>query len=69
MEKLGMTIKMVLNYGEPSGRISCELSNWSCKANKIDRINAKEYCMPDLNIPHFFFLFGKYETGKGLELQ
>ncbi len=33
--KFGKTIKIFLIDGEPNGRMSCELSNWSGKAYKI----------------------------------
>jgi hypothetical protein len=36
--KYGKTIKIFLIDGDPNGRMSCELSNWSGKAYKIPRI-------------------------------
>ena len=33
--KFGKTIKIFLIDGDPNGRMSCELSNWSGKAYKL----------------------------------
>lgn len=48
--------------GDPNGRMSCELSNWSGKAYKIPRINVKE-CTDrnDLGSTGVYLLFGKDE--------
>lgn len=40
--KFGKTIKIFLIDGEPNGRMSCEISNWSGKAYKIPRIKIKD---------------------------
>lgn len=40
--KFGKTIKIFLIDGDPNGRMSCELSNWSVKAYKIPRIKIKD---------------------------
>jgi hypothetical protein len=40
--KFGKTIKIFLIDGDPNGRMSCELSNWSGKAYKIPRIKIKD---------------------------
>lgn len=42
MKKYGKTIKVFLVDGEPDGRMSCELSNWTGKAFKIPRKQIKE---------------------------
>lgn len=65
--KFGKTIKIFLIDGEPNGRMSCELSNWSGKAYKIPRIKVKE-CSDriDLVSTGVYLLFGKDEDGKDL---
>jgi hypothetical protein len=67
MRKFGKTIKLFLIDGEPNGRMTCELSNWTGKAYKIPRIKIKD-CndRPDLTNPGVYLLFGKNETGKDL---
>lgn len=63
--KFGKTIKIFLIDGEPNGRMSCELSNWSGKAYKIPRIKIKD-CSDryDLASTGVYLLFGKDDTGK-----
>jgi hypothetical protein len=63
--KFGKTIKIFLIDGEPNGRMSCELSNWSGKAYKIPRIKIKD-CSDrvDLTSTGVYLLFGKDDTGK-----
>ena len=65
--KFGKTIKIFLIDGEPNGRMSCELSNWSGKAYKIPRIKVKD-CVDrnDLVTTGVYLLFGKDEEGKDL---
>lgn len=65
--KFGKTIKIFLIDGEPNGRMSCELSNWSGKAYKIPRIKIKD-CSDrnDLVSTGVYLLFGKDEEGKDL---
>ncbi|RBN51365.1 GIY-YIG nuclease family protein [Flavobacterium psychrolimnae] len=65
--KFGKTIKIFLIDGEPNGRMSCELSNWSGKAYKIPRIKVKD-CIDrnDLTSTGVYLLFGKDEEGKDL---
>jgi hypothetical protein len=67
MTKFGKTIKLFLMDGEPSGRMTCELSNWTGKAYKVPRIKIKD-CIDrqDLINPGVYLLFGKNETGKDL---
>jgi len=67
MKKFGKTIKLFLIDGEPNGRMTCELSNWTGKAYKIPRIMIKEsYSREDLQSPGIYLLFGENEDGKGL---
>lgn len=63
--KFGKTIKIFLIDGDPNGRMSCELSNWSGKAYKIPRIKIKE-CIDrtDLGSTGVYLLFGKDEEAK-----
>lgn len=63
--KFGKTIKIFLIDGEPNGRMSCELSNWSGKAYKIPRIKIKD-CndRTDLSSTGVYLLFGKDDVGK-----
>lgn len=65
--KFGKTIKIFLIDGDPNGRMSCELSNWSGKAYKIPRIKIKD-CTDrnDLNSTGVYLLFGKDDEGKDL---
>jgi len=61
----GKTIKLFLIDGEPNGRLTCELSNWTGKAYKIPRIKIKDSTdREDLKNPGVYFLFGKNEEGK-----
>lgn len=67
MKKFGKTIKLFLIDGEPSGRMTCELSNWTGKAYKIPRISIKESSSrADLKSPGIYLLFGVNEEGKNL---
>lgn len=63
--KYGKTIKLFLIDGEPNGRMTCELSNWTGKAYKIPRIKVKE-CgdRDDLTNTGVYLLFGKDEMSK-----
>lgn len=63
--KFGKTIKIFLIDGDPNGRMSCELSNWSGKAYKIPRIKVKD-CTDrgDLTSTGVYLLFGKDDDGK-----
>lgn len=63
--KFGKTIKIFLIDGDPNGRMSCELSNWSGKAYKIPRIKIKD-CIDrdDLTSTGVYLLFGKDDEGK-----
>lgn len=65
--KFGKTIKIFLIDGEPNGRMSCELSNWTGKAYKIPRIKIKECSdREDLISTGVYLLFGRDEEGKDL---
>lgn len=65
--KFGKTIKIFLIDGEPNGRMTCELSNWSGKPYKIPRIKVKD-CIDrnDLVSTGVYLLLGKDEEGKEL---
>lgn len=63
--KFGKTIKIFLIDGEPNGRLSCELSNWSGKAYKIPRIKIKDCTdRDDLTSTGVYLLFGKNDEDK-----
>jgi hypothetical protein len=63
--KYGKTIRLFLIDGEPNGRMSCELSNWSGKAYKIPRIKVKDCSdRDDLASTGVYLLFGKDDEGK-----
>lgn len=63
--KFGKTIKIFLIDGDPNGRMSCELSNWSGKVYKIPRIKIKECTdRDDLTSTGVYLLFGKDDEGK-----
>lgn len=63
--KFGKTIKIFLIDGDPNGRMSCELSNWSGKAYKIPRIKVKDCAdRDDLANTGVYLLFGKDDEGK-----
>lgn len=63
--KFGKTIKIFLIDGDPNGRMSCELSNWTGKAYKIPRVKIKD-CgdRDDLVNTGIYLLFGKSDVGK-----
>ena len=63
--KFAKTIKIFLIDGDPNGRMSCELSNWTGKAYKIPRIKIKD-CIDrsDLKSTGVYLLFGKDEDGR-----
>ncbi len=63
--KFGKTIKIFLIDGDPNGRMSCELSNWSGKAYKIPRIKIKECAdREELSSTGVYLLFGKDDEGR-----
>lgn len=61
------TIKIFLLDGDPNGRLTCELSNWTGKAYKIPRNKIKD-CIDrdDLTSTGVYLLFGKDEEGNEL---
>ncbi len=60
MGKYGKTIKIFLIDGEPNGRMSCELSNWTGKAYKIPRKKIKDsFDREDLQGTGIYILLGK----------
>jgi hypothetical protein len=63
--KFGKTIKIFLIDGDPNGRMTCELSNWSGKAYKIPRIKVND-CVDrdDLRNTGVYLLLGKDENDK-----
>lgn len=63
MKSFGKTIKLFLIDGEPNGRMSCELSNWTGKAFKIPRKQIKESVdREELQGTGVYILFGKGVT-------
>jgi hypothetical protein len=65
--KYGKTIKIFLIDGDPNGRMTCELSNWTGKAYKIPRIKVKESNdRDDLSNTGVYLLLGKDEEGNEL---
>ncbi|MDO9551373.1 GIY-YIG nuclease family protein [Rhodonellum sp.] len=63
--KYGKTIKIFLIDGDPNGRMSVELSNWSGKAYKIPRVKIKDCAdRSDLTSPGIYLLFGKDDEEK-----
>lgn len=60
----GKTIKIFLIDGDPNGRMTCELSNWTGKAYKIPRIKIKD-CIdrPDLINTGIYLLLGRDDEG------
>src|SRR5438552_546334 len=65
--KYGKTIKTFLIDGDPNGRMTCELSNWSGKAYKIPRIKIKECSdREDLSGTGVYLLLGKDEEENDL---
>lgn len=62
--KFGKTIKIFLIDGDPNGRMTCELSNWTGKAYKIPRIKIKDCTdRDDLKNTGVYLLLGKDEEG------
>jgi hypothetical protein len=60
MKNFGKTIKIFLIDGEPNGRMTCELSNWTGKALKIPRKKIKESSdRPELENTGIYILIGK----------
>ncbi|MCR9132386.1 MAG: GIY-YIG nuclease family protein [bacterium] len=69
MKNFGKTIKIFLVDGEPNGRMTCELSNWTGKALKIPRRKIKESSdRPELENTGVYILFGKSPSSDRKEL-
>ncbi|ADB41866.1 GIY-YIG nuclease family protein [Spirosoma linguale] len=63
--KFGKTIKIFLIDGDPNGRMTCELSNWTGKAYKVPRIKVKDCSdRSDLFNTGIYLLLGKDEEGQ-----
>lgn len=63
----GKTIKLFLIDGDPNGRISCELSNWSGKLYKIPRAKLKDCSdRPEMQTTGIYLLLGKDEKDNDL---
>ncbi len=61
----GKTIKMFLIDGDPSGRLTCELSNWTGLAYRIPRTEVKKCSdRPNLNSTGVYMLFGRNDEDK-----
>ncbi|WP_426761580.1 GIY-YIG nuclease family protein [Lysinibacillus fusiformis] len=61
----GKSIKIFLIDGDPSGRLTCELSNWTGLAYRIPRTEVKK-CgdRPNLNSTGVYMLFGRNDDDK-----
>lgn len=61
----GKTIKMFLIDGDPNGRLTCELSNWTGLAYRIPRTEVKK-CgdRPNLNSTGVYMLLGRNDDDK-----
>ncbi|WP_026837003.1 GIY-YIG nuclease family protein [Gillisia sp. JM1] len=69
MRNFGKTIKIFLIDGEPNGRMTCELSNWTGKALKIPRNKIKDsYDRPELENTGIYILLGKSHKSENKEL-
>ena len=67
MNVFGKTIKIFLIDGEPNGRLTCELSNWTGKAFKIPRSKIKISAnRPELENTGVYILFGRSSDDKDL---
>lgn len=61
----GKTIKMFLIDGDSSGRLTCELSNWTGLAYRIPRTEVKKCSdRPNLSSTGVYMLFGQNEEDK-----
>lgn len=61
----GKTIKIFLLEGDPKGRLTCELSNWTGKAYKIPRtLVANSVDRAELFSTGVYLLFGQTEDGR-----
>lgn len=61
----GKTIKLFLIDRDPSGRLTCELSNWTGLAYRIPRTEVKKCAdRPNLNSTGVYMLFGRNDEDK-----
>ena len=69
MKKFGKTIKIFLIDGEPNGRMTCELSNWTGKAFKIPRKMVRDSCdRKELENTGVYILFGRSDKSENRDL-
>ncbi|WMJ72208.1 GIY-YIG nuclease family protein [Cytophagaceae bacterium ABcell3] len=69
MKKFGKTIKIFLIDGEPNGRMTCELSNWTGKAFRIPRKKIKDSIdRPELEFTGIYILFGRSDKSENKDL-
>lgn len=69
MKNFGKTIKIFLLDGEPNGRMTCELSNWTGKAFKIPRIKIKDSSdRTELQGTGIYILFGRSTKSENKDL-
>ncbi len=69
MKNFGKTIKIFLLDGEPNGRMTCELSNWTGKAFKIPRKKIKDSSdRPELQGTGIYILFGRSTKSENKDL-
>lgn len=67
MANFGKSIRIFLIDGVPTGRWSCEMSNWTGKAYKIPRNKIMDCSdRPDLSYTGVYFLFGRDEEDREL---
>lgn len=65
--KYGKTIKLFLIDGEPNGRMTCELSNWTGKAYRIPRTEVRKCAdRSDLENTGVYLLLGKDQNENNL---
>lgn len=69
MKNFGKTIKIFLLDGEPNGRMTCELSNWTGKAFKIPRKKIKDSSdRPELQGTGIYILLGRSTKSENKDL-
>ncbi len=69
MKKFGKTIKIFLIDGDPNGRMTCELSNWTGKAFKIPRNKIKDSSdRKELENTGIYILLGRSDKTENRDL-
>ena len=69
MKNFGKTIKIFLIDGDPNGRMTCELSNWTGKAFKIPRKKIKDsFDRRELEGTGIYLLFGRSDKSENRDL-